>query len=214
MRVELFGINFTQPDAKGLTMQMSPGHPPVPTSEVPRTPARDEYALPASDNMLAGNFVQHGFQERSRYVNGLMAGLEVQNSFMSQMQSVVAGYAHIRDLSPDMNNAEKNLLGQKAAEALKQVIDDEVKKEIGEEIEAMADEIEEKADEAVAPESEEVMESQTSPQEELEKSMEETEPAAQSAEATEPEKSDEPEPADEQSSSEEGPPAPTLDIIV
>lgn len=168
--MDLFGISFEKTPLTGFSLagavQPAAKEPAAEgiAVEPPRTAMRT--------NLMAGNFV-HANREESRYVKGLKAGLATQNDFLNKMQSVVAGYRYLVELSGDPSYSKD------AVKAVSSIVDDEVKDTNTDKIEEMREDIEEKADEAVAPESEKAMENDASPQEALEDSLKEAEPDTQ-----------------------------------
>ena len=177
-----FGIDFSTQQSSGFSIQMPSRQRPSDAPEITQPSTIAESTRSSQSNVLSGNFV-HAAQEESRYIAGLKKGLDLQKSFMGQMQSVVAGYRNVLDLAAsvgvEMSYAERNLLGKEAADAIETLTDKEVSDTNEENLDAMRDEVEEKVDEATASESEKNLENETAPQEALEESLEETTPAAQ-----------------------------------
>ncbi len=197
--MNIFGIDFSQ-QSTALFRQSQPARDDAASPDAVSNGAASPEAAPGAPdarptparkvNLLAGNFVRTGERTDSRYISGVKAKLHDQANFLTQMQSVVAGARNVLGLMSELaaRNGEKVpyaemvLIGQKAADDIKTVIDDEVSVTQAEKLEEMRDEIEEQADEAVAPESEKVLEDDTTPQETLEKSLEEgEEPTAEEA---------------------------------
>lgn len=195
----LFGIDSSQ-QGTPLFRMAGTGQQTRATAE-PATQTVEESTVASSGtSIMAGHFV-HAFRQESEYITGLKAGLSAQNNLMTKMQSVITGTRNVMDLTAnamalqgkEMTYAQQVLLGEKAADDVKTIVEDEVADTNGEKIEELREDIEEKAKEAVASESQEKLENETSPQEELEDSLDETAPEAQ-AEAEGQEAVTEPEP--------------------
>ncbi|WP_419785673.1 hypothetical protein [Pseudodesulfovibrio sp.] len=77
----------------------------------------------ARKSLMAGNFV-HMNSERSRYIQGTMIGLQVQNDFKNKMDAVVSQYK-LQAQAAD-SYAEKALAGQKTARAMGETVKGEV----------------------------------------------------------------------------------------
>ena len=184
----LSGIDLTQRTSTGFTQSGTTGRTAEKNDTV-QAPKAQGVTL-SNTNMMAGHFV-HGAKEDSKYISGLMKGLDVEQSFSSQMNSLVTGYKNVGELTAkakalqgkEMTNADWALLGQQAEDDVKTIVDDEVSDTHEEKLEDIRDDIEEKADEAVTPESEKALENETAPQEALEESLEDGEQAAAEAEA-------------------------------
>ncbi|AMK12418.1 hypothetical protein [Pseudodesulfovibrio indicus] len=193
--MNIFGIDFSQ-QSTALFRQSQPARADAASPDAVSNGAASPEAAPGAPetrptparkvNLLAGNFVRSGERTDSRYISGVKAKLHDQANFLTQMQSVVAGARNVLGLMSELAArngeevpyAEMVLIGQKAADDIKTVIDDEVSDTQAEKLEEMRDEIEEQADEAVAPESEKVLEDDVSAQEALEESLEDVDPTA------------------------------------
>jgi hypothetical protein len=204
--MSLFGIDFTQQTApRGFTLagaarsadgNASTAEAAAPesgtASSTPET-SRSKGVSLSSENMMASHFV-HAGRKQSEYVSGMMIGLDLQNQFATQMQSVVSGYRDVANLTAmakalqgkEINNADLSLIGTKAAETMEDVIDGKVSEENAEQAEDIRRDVEERAEEATASESEKVLENETSPQEGLEQSLEDAESVGEDGETAAP----------------------------
>ncbi|WP_460032165.1 hypothetical protein [Megalodesulfovibrio paquesii] len=101
-------------------------------------------AAPAeSTNMLAGNFVQHN-AEPSRYILGKMVGFQVRQEFGAKLQGLVASAQIAADAADSY--AERSLIGQKAANAIKTMLEGEVSESEAERMTKEREEATEKAE--------------------------------------------------------------------
>ena len=163
------------------------------SSQATAEPSRSKGVSLSSESMMASHFV-HAGRRQSEYVSGMMVGLDLQNQFATQMQSVVAGYRDVANLTAmakalqgkEIDNADLNLIGTKAAEALEDVIDAEVSEKNAEQAEELRQDVEEKAEEATASEIEKVLENETLPQEALEEDLEDAAPADENGQTAAP----------------------------
>jgi hypothetical protein len=193
--MKLFGIDFSSQERVGLSMtiggQRTPSRGAAAVPDI--TDTLNSRSLRPDDNTSGGHFV-HAVRERSVYINGFLKGLELEKSFANQMRSVVAGYNNLVELTAKakalagdkINNIDRERIGKEAADHVKTVIDDEVSDTNNEKLEDIREDIEEKADEAVKPESEKALENETSPQEELEETLDGNDQAAGTEEAASP----------------------------
>ncbi|MEF2232022.1 MAG: hypothetical protein V3571_13910 [Pseudodesulfovibrio sp.] len=187
--MNLFGIDFTHQSSTGFSLSGAAARSANVAAQASE-PAASATASLSSENMMASHFVQAG-RKQSKYISGLMIGLNVQSQFANQMQSVVAGYRNVLALTSEvkslqgeeMTNADLYLLGMKAAESVGDVVDGEVTEKNAEQAEEIRQDVEERAEEATASESEKVMEDETSPIEELEENLEEAAPSGSDGEA-------------------------------
>ena len=237
--MNLFGIDITQQTApKGFSLAggVRPadrgGVKPEATPVAPE-PSRSTGVSLSNENMMASHFV-HAGRRQSKYVSGMMAGLDLQNQMATQMQSVVAGYRDVANLTAiakmlqgkEITNADLHLIGSDAAEAIEDVIDAEVSEKNAEQAEELSRDVEEKVEEVMASEIEKVLENETSPQEALDKDLEDAAPADEDGLAAAPigeeavgseaaQEGDDPVPAASGTeASELVPPAQFIDILV
>ncbi|WP_147820776.1 hypothetical protein [Salidesulfovibrio onnuriiensis] len=114
--------------------------------DVSQLVARAELPESSSSSMLANNFVHQG-RERSRYVQGLLDGFQVENEFRNKMSGIIEGYSSLAGGAGSY--AEANLIGQKAAEAAKDAVEEEVVEEETERLEEEREEFEEEIQEKI-----------------------------------------------------------------
>lgn len=80
------GINMTQTTSTGFTQSGAAKRTPEKTDTVETGKAQG--VTLSNSNMMTGHFV-HGAKEDSKYISGLMKGLEAKNSSSSQLNNMV-----------------------------------------------------------------------------------------------------------------------------
>lgn len=95
-------------------------------------------------NLMEGSFVQTD-SEPSRYIQATMIGLEVDNQFKTKLNAIVESYKLQAEATDSY--AERSLVGRKAAEAVKDMVDGEVSEAEASRMDKEREEFEEKIEE-------------------------------------------------------------------
>ncbi|WP_071544331.1 hypothetical protein [Pseudodesulfovibrio hydrargyri] len=101
-----------------------------------------------SNNMLASNFFDKDYQQ-SKYATGLLDSLKMENTFTTQLQSLVQQGGLVAPSDMD-NYAKRILAADEAASKVEDVVEGEVSDAVGEEVEKNTDEMEEAVDKKIA----------------------------------------------------------------
>lgn len=110
-----------------------------------------------TNNMLANNFVDEG-AEPSRYIQGMLTTLQLENEFQNSMNAIVETGKIEAEQAVDDRYAERILAGQKAGRAAKEKVEEEVTEE-------ETQRLEREREEAVESERKKLEESLTQPKE-------------------------------------------------
>lgn len=116
----------------------------------------------SASNLLENNFVQSDY-ESSKYIQGVMTGLRVENEFGTKMQSLVECYQLQLSSEDGDNYAKRALIGKKAARATEELVAGEVTETETTRLEKERKESEEKAEKKIEEKTTE--NSETSPEE-------------------------------------------------
>ena len=96
------------------------------------------------DNLMEGSFMDMN-SGSSRYIEATMIGLKVNSEFKNKMGSILESYKLQAEATDSY--AEKNLIGQKAANAVGDMVEGEVSESEAERMEKEREEFEEKIEE-------------------------------------------------------------------